>query len=276
VPQFASSREIKSAFRRLALEWHPDRYQGVYKAYAQRKFVEIALAYETLGSPERRWQYDTELKNGANGTAGQPNRRNQNKRNAPASGKRVKKCKDTIFGAFVSVNLYLRSSAARLLGRCSDILQKAAGLASERITNPLRNTVAGKSFGAEYRKYKTMSRKMPESSTPYHGLAFYCHRQGKHTEAVRYYRKALKRAPDDADIYCNLGRLREERGQYSKAILCYRKAIELDPLRISVYYSLGNLYMKLGAFSKARQCIDRLKIAGRHELANKVEWAFRK
>src|SRR5579863_4079784 len=54
----ASSDEIKKAYRRLALEFHPDRHQDVMKHQAEEKFKEITAAYEILGDPEKRKLYD--------------------------------------------------------------------------------------------------------------------------------------------------------------------------------------------------------------------------
>lgn len=56
VDQSASAEEIKKAYRRLAREHHPDANPG--NAEAERRFKEIAQAYEVLGDPERRATYD--------------------------------------------------------------------------------------------------------------------------------------------------------------------------------------------------------------------------
>jgi hypothetical protein len=52
----ASAAEIKSAYRRLARERHPDVNGGSQRS--AREFAAISLAYRTLGDPERRTQYD--------------------------------------------------------------------------------------------------------------------------------------------------------------------------------------------------------------------------
>lgn len=51
----ATELEIKKAFRKLSLEFHPDRNQS---PDAQSKFQEINEAYETLSDPNKRRQYD--------------------------------------------------------------------------------------------------------------------------------------------------------------------------------------------------------------------------
>jgi curved DNA-binding protein len=57
MPRNASDPEIKKAYRKLAMEYHPDRNPGKEK-WANEKFKEINEAYGVLGDPQRRRQYD--------------------------------------------------------------------------------------------------------------------------------------------------------------------------------------------------------------------------
>lgn len=52
----ASLEEIKSAYRKLALKYHPDRNPG--DKSAEEKFKEINEAYQVLSDPKKRAQYD--------------------------------------------------------------------------------------------------------------------------------------------------------------------------------------------------------------------------
>lgn len=52
----ASEAELKSAYRKLALKWHPDKNQG--NTEAEEKFKEISEAYIILKDPDKRAQYD--------------------------------------------------------------------------------------------------------------------------------------------------------------------------------------------------------------------------
>ncbi len=56
VSRNASQEEIKRAYRRLALKYHPDRNKG--NKEAEEKFKEINEAYAVLSDPEKRRQYD--------------------------------------------------------------------------------------------------------------------------------------------------------------------------------------------------------------------------
>ena len=52
----ASDDEIKRAFRKLAVKYHPDRNQG--NTEAEEKFKEINEAYQILSDPEKKAKYD--------------------------------------------------------------------------------------------------------------------------------------------------------------------------------------------------------------------------
>ncbi|HET9677554.1 MAG TPA: J domain-containing protein, partial [Solirubrobacterales bacterium] len=56
VSKKASEDEIKKAYRKLARKWHPDRNPG--DEAAEEKFKEISAAYDILGDPEKRKEYD--------------------------------------------------------------------------------------------------------------------------------------------------------------------------------------------------------------------------
>lgn len=57
VDRNASEDEIKKAYRKLAVKYHPDKNQG--NKEAEEKFKEIAEAYDTLGDAEKKRNYDT-------------------------------------------------------------------------------------------------------------------------------------------------------------------------------------------------------------------------
>lgn len=56
--------DVKKAYRRLAMEWHPDKHKG--DKAAEEKFKEINKAYETLSDPQKKAGYDQFGEAGAN------------------------------------------------------------------------------------------------------------------------------------------------------------------------------------------------------------------
>lgn len=58
VSKSASADEIKKAYRKLALKWHPDRHPAEKRAAAERNFSAVANAYEVLSNPQTRSQHD--------------------------------------------------------------------------------------------------------------------------------------------------------------------------------------------------------------------------
>jgi molecular chaperone DnaJ len=70
VPRNASEADIKSAYRKLALKYHPDRNPG--DKAAEEKFKEAAEAYAVLADPEKRARYDRFGHAGVSGPSGAP------------------------------------------------------------------------------------------------------------------------------------------------------------------------------------------------------------
>ena len=58
VSKNASDQELKSAYRKQALKWHPDKHAGEAKKEAEEKFKEINRAYEVLRDPQKKQMYD--------------------------------------------------------------------------------------------------------------------------------------------------------------------------------------------------------------------------
>ena len=61
----ASADEIKKAYRKMALKYHPDRNPG--DAEAEKQFKEISEAYEVLSDEQKRQLYDRYGKDGLQG-----------------------------------------------------------------------------------------------------------------------------------------------------------------------------------------------------------------
>ena len=59
VKRSATKKEIQKAYKKLALEWHPDKFQDEDdKKAAEKKFMDIAAAKEVLTDADNRAKYD--------------------------------------------------------------------------------------------------------------------------------------------------------------------------------------------------------------------------
>jgi molecular chaperone DnaJ len=68
VERGAAEQELKSAYRKLALQFHPDRNPGDHAA--EEKFKEAAEAYSVLSDPQKRAAYDAYGHQGLSGAGG--------------------------------------------------------------------------------------------------------------------------------------------------------------------------------------------------------------
>eukprot|EP00566_Odontella_aurita_P026450 CAMPEP_0113580042 /NCGR_PEP_ID=MMETSP0015_2-20120614/30428_1 /TAXON_ID=2838 /ORGANISM="Odontella" /LENGTH=183 /DNA_ID=CAMNT_0000484137 /DNA_START=110 /DNA_END=658 /DNA_ORIENTATION=+ /assembly_acc=CAM_ASM_000160 len=60
----AKPKDIKSAYRKLALKYHPDKVAEDEKETAEAKFIKVSQAYAVLSDEEKRTIYDKYGKNG--------------------------------------------------------------------------------------------------------------------------------------------------------------------------------------------------------------------
>jgi molecular chaperone DnaJ len=65
VSDTASQKDIKSAYRKLSRQYHPDTNEG--EKAAEERFKEVSAAYDVIGDPEKRKEYDEVRKLGPMG-----------------------------------------------------------------------------------------------------------------------------------------------------------------------------------------------------------------
>lgn len=65
VPENASADEIRKAYKKLAIKWHPDKNPDNQKE-AEEKFKEISEAYSVLSDPQKKQQWEFSRNGGGN------------------------------------------------------------------------------------------------------------------------------------------------------------------------------------------------------------------
>lgn len=70
VSKTASAAELKKAYRKLAIKWHPDKNPGVKAKKAEENFKKISEAYDVLADDDKRAAYDRWGKQGTAGMGG--------------------------------------------------------------------------------------------------------------------------------------------------------------------------------------------------------------
>jgi tetratricopeptide (TPR) repeat protein len=61
LPRHATAEQVRTRFRELVRERHPDRFQGPGRVAAEADFQDITEAFNVLSSPERRRLHDADL-----------------------------------------------------------------------------------------------------------------------------------------------------------------------------------------------------------------------
>ena len=61
----ATNQQIKKAYRKKALKWHPDKNTGHNQEHAKKMFRKVSEAYQILVDPEKRQSYNQWGKNGS-------------------------------------------------------------------------------------------------------------------------------------------------------------------------------------------------------------------
>src|SRR6476659_4655568 len=70
VPETATAKEIKSAYRKLSRQFNPDTNAG--DTSAEERFKEISAAYDVVGDEAKRKEYDEARRMGPMGGFGAP------------------------------------------------------------------------------------------------------------------------------------------------------------------------------------------------------------
>lgn len=128
VPKTAKDNEIKKAYRKLALQWHPDKNKA---PGAEEKFKEISEAYDVLSDKEKREIFD---KYGEEGLKGSPAGGNNSNMHFQGPG---------FARTFVFTSGDARHTFARAFGNDDEFADLIGGLGGFSFFNDLRRKTSG-------------------------------------------------------------------------------------------------------------------------------------
>ncbi|SFV33162.1 molecular chaperone DnaJ [Thermoflavifilum thermophilum] len=139
VSRNATQDEIKKAYRKIALQYHPDRNPG--NKEAEEKFKEAAEAYEVLSDPEKRAQYDRFGHAGMRGGFSGGGMRMEDifSQFSDIFG-------DDIFGSFFGGSTRTRSSSHRQTGTRGSNLRIKVRLTYEEMANGVQKKIKVKKY----------------------------------------------------------------------------------------------------------------------------------
>jgi curved DNA-binding protein CbpA len=165
VQTHATDEEIKRAYRKAAMKWHPDRNHGAQEEVARAAFQEIKDAYAILSDPEQRKVYDSVYAEQMRGWEAQRARQHQAKAKREAAARAAD---EAAYAEMVSVAIRFADEGHNrdvlfgvLLGRQCEA-RRAAQIAAAMNADATAGTHADTDTGAA---------RGPDTSTPTEGAA---------------------------------------------------------------------------------------------------------
>ena len=192
VERSASEQEIRDRFRKLARENHPDRYKGVDKAEAERKFQTLTEAVNILTNATRRKSHDSEI---ASGASRGPNDFVQVAKAYLAKG--VKALKDgDARTAYENFDMAVKHNPQDAKGF------HYLALTARRAPSLMRQAVQA---------IETAVKLEPVNGTYLKDAGIICKQAGLNSKAERYLDQALKWDPESLELQTALAELRQGR-----------------------------------------------------------------
>lgn len=195
VERSASEQEIRERFRRLARENHPDRYTGLDKNDAERRFQTLTEAVNVLTNSARRKQHDAELSSGVAGKGATVDFA-QIAKAYLAKGAKAWKESDWR-GAYENFDMAVKHNPADAKAH------HYLALASMRIGN-VRQAVQA---------IEAAIQKEPVNSVYLKDAGLICRRAGLVAKAERYLGEALQWDPANVEVQSALAELRSVRAK---------------------------------------------------------------
>ncbi|MDM8536537.1 DnaJ domain-containing protein [Desulfobacterales bacterium HSG17] len=213
IKETAKNEEIKTAFRKLARQYHPDTSEG-----DSEKFRQVHQAYKVLSDPESRKDYDRTLKNFQAKTG---NFKDYSGDIYSVQGKHLKKILKEIIthGDFTDIKIRYKGTTLFDISFPMAAAISFIGLLKAPIIFLLFQLGVTAVFEIEISNH----------IVDMYNKAMEYHNKGKIIEAEHFYKKILKKSEYFMPAHINLGMLYRQRGENSKAVQCFKQVLETAP-----------------------------------------------
>ncbi|KAH1155301.1 hypothetical protein AAZX31_18G182200 [Glycine max] len=159
VDRSAKDEDLKKAYRRLAMKWHPDKNPN-NKKEAEAKFKQISEAYDVLSDPQKRGIYDQYGEEGLNGVPPGAGGFPGGGDGGPTSFRFNPRSADDIFSEFFGFSRPFGGGMGDMGGRAGGSGFSRGGPFGEDIFAQFRSA-AGESCGHMQRKGAAIERQLP-------------------------------------------------------------------------------------------------------------------
>ena len=214
VPEDADQDTVRKAFRTLAKQYHPDMQNG-----DEAKFREIQQAYDVLGNPDSRRDYDRTLENFKNKTGTFDSYTTSDM--YEVQGKHLKKLFAELLRHTELTRLKIKYEGRTLMDMP---ITTAAGIA---ILGFFFAPVAALLINIGLERYFQVE--VSNSVVEKYEKAAEAHTAGNLAEAEKGYKEVIKISEYFLPAHLNLGMLYRQRGENRLAIETFRHILEVAP-----------------------------------------------
>lgn len=244
----ATKEEIKSAYRNLALKYHPDRNPG--DLHYEEKFKRITAAYNVLSDPQKKQQYDLKIfysNNATNSTSYSSATRTYTRPKRKATGQKINKqaeakAKKVVF-FFVTGILAFAISIYFVMNH----------FAAEQYYEEGMYFQNKKAYEKAMEKYLLVLQVNPTHPKALEKLGDIKQEMiGDVKGAIEMYNQALHHSENpDPDLLKKKGKAHFSVYQYSEAEASFKSAIILNGIDDTAWYYLGEIYSIKGEYRLA-------------------------
>lgn len=265
----ASQKDIKNAYKKLASEYHPDKYRNnPLQSLAEEKMKEINEAYEVLGNTERRASYDsgnviencddieiiTLLEKGKMFL----DRRQYD--SARAEFEHVLDIDPDIIDAhyLIGISYMGQEHFDMAISSFEKILRIDPDIANVHYMTGICYVIQEK-FDIARKNFEKVIKLIPEVPDGYNQIGICYLNQNNFDSAIHYFKKASQLEPDNPVYLENIGYAYGEAKNSVEALHYFNQALKLAPDRAEIYMNICYISAEMGWYEEAEKNFNTAK-----------------